>query len=300
MPDEHVGRGASHRGQRAHLACELHAAAHGVGDHVEDLRERAADLALDVDGEHDELEVLRARGARPSTAAPRRRAGRGGSPSRRAGTPSPSARGRPARSSTSPAGTTGRRAATRPPRRACRPADPRTCGGARWPCGAPTPAACGGADQGDHERVEDADAERQAEQEQHERRAGLDGRRTRPARIGQVGALEHARDLLEVGRSAERALTAQHEQVAEREPALPLARPPGCARPPCSARGGVRAPSRAAGATAAAPPPSTTRPMTRASARPVELRLLIDEMVPPAATILAAGAVRSIGCVAGV
>ena len=41
-------------------------------------------------------------------------------------------------------------------------------------------------------------------------------------------------------------------------------------------------------------------PMIMASAKPVELRLLIDEMVPPAATIWAAGALRSIGCVAEV
>src|SRR6476659_5035529 len=36
---EDVGRGATHCGQRSHLARELHATAHGVGDHVEDLRE---------------------------------------------------------------------------------------------------------------------------------------------------------------------------------------------------------------------------------------------------------------------
>ena len=56
---EDVGRCSAHGGQRAHLAREHDAAAHGVGDHVEDLGERAADLPLDVHGEHDELEVLR-------------------------------------------------------------------------------------------------------------------------------------------------------------------------------------------------------------------------------------------------
>jgi len=46
--------------------------------------------------------------------------------------------------------------------------------------------------------------------------------------------------------------------------------------------------------------PSTSRPITIASASPEELCLLILEMVPPAATISAAGAVRSIFCVAAV
>ena len=39
--------------------------------------------------------------------------------------------------------------------------------------------------------------------------------------------------------------------------------------------------------------------MTIARAKPAELRLLIDETVPPAATISAAGALRSIDSVAG-
>ena len=48
------------------LAAELLPLAHRVGDHVEEPGERAADLALDGDGAHDELEVLRADASAPS------------------------------------------------------------------------------------------------------------------------------------------------------------------------------------------------------------------------------------------
>ena len=58
--DEDVGGHAAHRGEALDLAAELLPLAHGVGDHVEEPGERAADLALDGDGGHDELEVLRA------------------------------------------------------------------------------------------------------------------------------------------------------------------------------------------------------------------------------------------------
>ena len=66
--------------------------------------------------------------------------------------------------------------------------------------------------------------------EQDERRAGLDGDELGRAHR-QVGALEQAGHLLEVGRAAERALTAQHEQVAQRQPAARAPRRGGCDRP---------------------------------------------------------------------
>ncbi len=58
--DQRVRRHASHRGERANLARELLPLANRVGDHVEERRERAADLPLDRDGGDRELEVLRA------------------------------------------------------------------------------------------------------------------------------------------------------------------------------------------------------------------------------------------------
>ena len=52
--DEDVGRHAAHRGQRADLPRELLPLADGVGDHVEDAGEAAADLALDRHrGDHE-------------------------------------------------------------------------------------------------------------------------------------------------------------------------------------------------------------------------------------------------------
>ena len=68
---------------------------------------------------------------------------------------------------------------------------------------------CGtdGRDDAEHERVEDADADDHAEQQHHECRTGLDGRELGRAH-GQIGAFEQDRDLLEVGRAAERALAA--------------------------------------------------------------------------------------------
>ena len=110
------------------------------------------------------------------------------------------------------------------------------------------------------------------------------------ARIEHVRTLEQLRHALEVGRAAERALTAQHEQVAHREALARAPRSAALARPSCSGRGGVRAPSRAGCARANSARPSTSRPITIASASPEELCLLIFEMVPPAATISAAGA----------
>ena len=107
---------------------------------------------------------------------------------------------------------------------------------------------------------------------------------------GHVRALEQRRHALEVGRAAERALTAQHEQVAQREALARAPRSAARARPSCSGRGGVRAPSRAGCAPGTAPGRARRRPITIASASPDELRLLIFEMVPPAATISAAGA----------
>src|SRR6266540_1766174 len=57
---EHVGRHPAHRGQPADLPSELLPLADGVRDHVEEARERTADLALDRHGRDRELEVLRA------------------------------------------------------------------------------------------------------------------------------------------------------------------------------------------------------------------------------------------------
>src|ERR687887_657234 len=55
-----IGRHAAHRRQRLDLARELLPVPDGLGDHVEEAREAAADLALDGHGRDDELEVLRA------------------------------------------------------------------------------------------------------------------------------------------------------------------------------------------------------------------------------------------------
>src|SRR5437588_7872758 len=55
-----VGRHAAHRGQRLDLARERLPVPDRLGDHVEEAREAAADLALDRHRGDDELEVLRA------------------------------------------------------------------------------------------------------------------------------------------------------------------------------------------------------------------------------------------------
>src|SRR5919201_1122446 len=55
-----VGRHAAHRGQRLDLARDLLPVPDRLGDHVEEAREAAADLALDGDGGDNELEILRA------------------------------------------------------------------------------------------------------------------------------------------------------------------------------------------------------------------------------------------------
>ena len=58
--DQHGGRRAPRRGQRAHLAAVLLALADGVGDGLEDAGERAADLALDLHRRGDVEQVVRA------------------------------------------------------------------------------------------------------------------------------------------------------------------------------------------------------------------------------------------------
>ena len=244
MPDEDVGRGATHCGQCSHLARELHAAAHGVGDHVEDLRERATDLALDVDCQHDELEVLRAQpvghrlqGLVGGAAEP----GLGLDALELLGD---RARARPGRSSTSPAGTTGRRAATRPRRSACRRADPRSFlrralalrrtmnSGMTAPMIANTSG-----------KMMPSPSTKPTSPRATISPAWM--ATNSAARIEHVRALEQLRHALEVGRAAERALTAQHEQVAHREALARAPRSAARARPWCSGRGGGRAPSRA-------------------------------------------------------
>src|SRR4029453_10912396 len=57
--DERVGARASHRGQALHLAEYLLPLADRVGDHVDEPREAAADLLLDLDRGDHEVEVLR-------------------------------------------------------------------------------------------------------------------------------------------------------------------------------------------------------------------------------------------------
>ena len=59
------------------------------------------------------------------------------------------------------------------------------------------------------------------DQEEADRRARLDGGELRRAH-GHVGALEQAGDALEVRGSAERALTAADQEVAQREAGLGL------------------------------------------------------------------------------
>ena len=75
--DEDVGRRAAHRRQALDLAGELLPLANGVGDHVDQPGERAADLALDGDGGDDEVEVLRADALGHLLRAHRRSDGRG-------------------------------------------------------------------------------------------------------------------------------------------------------------------------------------------------------------------------------
>src|SRR3981081_1292955 len=57
--DERVGRHPPHRSQRSNLARELLPLANGLCGHVEELCERAADLALDRDCSDREFEVFR-------------------------------------------------------------------------------------------------------------------------------------------------------------------------------------------------------------------------------------------------